>query len=256
MIGKDFAASARRGGPATFFPGGGMADTPNDPGRLMHRSVPEALARSLRHEIGDFLQKVYASVAILKDRLPADRQMERGVLVRLFSRAEACRRVLDTAHDFACPITLECQPVDLAQVAAAALAAARDRHPDLDWAAEGPGRVLVTADPRRARQMADLLLANSAESSAHRVRFRTAPGPGGPGGLWRVSDDGPGVAPDSAEFLFRPFFTSRPGHCGLGLALTRKLAELHGGRARAENLPGGGFQVEIHFPAEPPPEAP
>ena len=34
------------------------------------RPMPEALARTLRHEIGDFLQKVYASVAILQTRLP------------------------------------------------------------------------------------------------------------------------------------------------------------------------------------------
>ena len=44
-----------------------MADVLQE-GRTPARSLPEALVRTLRHEVGDLLQKVYASVAILKDR--------------------------------------------------------------------------------------------------------------------------------------------------------------------------------------------
>ena len=40
------------------------------------QTVPEAIVRTLRHEVGDLLQTVYAAVAILKERLPADCQTE------------------------------------------------------------------------------------------------------------------------------------------------------------------------------------
>jgi len=50
-------------------------------GRPRPQTVPEAIVRTLRHEVGDLLQTVYAAVAILKDRLPAECQTERRILI-------------------------------------------------------------------------------------------------------------------------------------------------------------------------------
>jgi two-component system nitrogen regulation sensor histidine kinase NtrY len=53
----------------------------------------------------------------------------------------------------------------------------------------------------------------------------------------RVLDDGPGIAnPDN---LFVPFFTTKPGGSGVGLALSRQIAEAHGGTLSLENRVGG-----------------
>src|SRR5262249_10743250 len=140
-----------------------MAEREVESGRPPQRSLPEALVRSLRHEVGDLLQKVYATVAILRERLPADKELEQGVLARLRSRGEICRRVLDTAHDFICAVSLDLQPVDLALVARQATGWFRERYPQLAWAVEGPETAPATADPRRAAQIAELLLTNACE---------------------------------------------------------------------------------------------
>jgi signal transduction histidine kinase len=198
------------------------------------------------------LQKVYATVAILKERLRPDQEMERGVLLRMGSRAETCRRILDTAHDFVCPITLNLQPVDLAQVANQVAAALRERHPNLTWTTEKSGAIWGNADPRRAIQIAELLAANAGEAAQSRVVIRTTTGPQAGEVEWNFIDDGPGIKPDQAELLFTPFFTTKAGHSGLGLALARKLVLLHSGRIMAGNLPTSGFQTLVIFPAEPP----
>jgi signal transduction histidine kinase len=45
-----------------------------------------------------------------------------------------------------------------------------------------------------------------------------------------VQDSGPGVPADARERLFRPFFTTKPGGNGLGLAVALRTVEEHGGR--------------------------
>src|SRR4051812_23192703 len=117
-----------------------------DPGR----GFPEGLARTLRHELGDFLQKVYASVAILQARLPAEMTVEREVLTRLKAGAEGCKRLVDAVQDFLSPVTLSTETVDLAEVARNLTAVARGRHPKLEIVAEADGPAPAPADLRRA----------------------------------------------------------------------------------------------------------
>src|SRR5262245_23193224 len=50
------------------------------PAQKVAQNLPEALARTLRHEVGDLLQTVYATVAILQERLPREWSLERRVL--------------------------------------------------------------------------------------------------------------------------------------------------------------------------------
>jgi len=63
-----------------------------------------------------------------------------------------------------------------------------------------------------------------------------------------VSDQGPGIDPDMLPSLFRPFFTTKSSGSGLGLAMVKRIAQAHGGSARAETQPEGGARFEICLP--------
>ncbi len=210
------------------------------------RPFNEAMARTLRHEVGDFLNKVYATVAILQYRLPADMTLERDVISRLRQRAEDCKILLDVFQDYLCPLRLACEPVDLAALAARLAESARPKHPDVEIHLEATAEPTPAADPQRVAQIGESLLANACESGARHVVFRTAEADGM--AVWSISDDGPGVPSEDADRLFEPFFTMRAGHAGLGLALTRKLVELHGGQVLAGNKAEGGFEVSVRLP--------
>jgi len=72
-------------------------------------------------------------------------------------------------------------------------------------------------------------------------------------GAWvelRIADEGPGL-PDSAN-LFVPFFTTKPSGSGIGLVLSRQIAEAHGGSLTLENRTDTtGCLARLRLPLQP-----
>lgn len=63
-----------------------------------------------------------------------------------------------------------------------------------------------------------------------------------------VADDGPGIAPHLLEQLSTPFFTTRVGGTGLGLAVSRHWVARHGGTLRIDSEPGRGTRARVALP--------
>jgi signal transduction histidine kinase len=73
------------------------------------------------------------------------------------------------------------------------------------------------------------------------------------GALLIVEDAGPGVPPALRETIFQPFrqgprVASHAPGLGVGLALVRVFAQLHGGRVWVEERQGGGASFRVHLP--------
>jgi signal transduction histidine kinase len=72
-----------------------------------------------------------------------------------------------------------------------------------------------------------------------------------------VTDTGIGIAPEDHEAVFEEFrqvgkdYTRKAEGTGLGLALTRKFVELHGGKIRVKSEPGKGATFTFTLPLEP-----
>jgi two-component system, NtrC family, sensor kinase len=67
-----------------------------------------------------------------------------------------------------------------------------------------------------------------------------------------VTDSGPGIATDVLPRIFEPFFSTKEGGTGLGLALTQQIIHEHGGRIAVDSGPGRGTTFVVRLPGEPP----
>jgi two-component system sensor histidine kinase PrrB len=132
--------------------------------------------------------------------------------------------------------------LDLADLADAAVADARRRHPDVDFELDAPPEAHAGGDPAGLRAALDNLLENAARHGARTVRVRVEPH------RLIVDDDGPGIPPADRERVFERFArgarATAPGS-GLGLAIVAQQAELHGGRAHATGSPLGGARLVL-----------
>ena len=63
-----------------------------------------------------------------------------------------------------------------------------------------------------------------------------------------IDDDGPGIAPERRESVFRPFESGAAGGTGLGLTIARDIVRAHGGDIVLENSPLGGLRARLRLP--------
>jgi signal transduction histidine kinase len=65
----------------------------------------------------------------------------------------------------------------------------------------------------------------------------------------RITDTGPGMDTETASRVFEPFFTRKAKGIGLGLPVTKRIVEKHGGSIFAESAPGEGTTFLLTLPA-------
>jgi two-component system nitrogen regulation sensor histidine kinase NtrY len=212
----------------------------SDVGRVLRQEEREAwqrLIRVLSHEINNSLtpiQSISRSLLDLMDHPPApdrDEDLGQGLAV-IASRAEALGRFMRSYARLARLPPPRKRPVDVRELMERAV---RLETRGAIRLVEGPPTV-VHADPDQLDQVLINLLANAAEAAAET-------GGGVEAGwdadarsvtLW-IRDEGPGIG--GSANLFVPFFTTKPSGSGIGLVLSRQIAEAHGGTLHLADRP-------------------
>jgi signal transduction histidine kinase len=141
------------------------------------------------------------------------------------------------------------EPVDLAELTSAAVAATRSGDPNGHVQLITDGPVRITGD-RDALLRAVRNLLDNAFAVADTVVVEIAHTASGP--TVSVTDDGPGVPADQRERIFEPFVRLPPsprGGTGLGLAIVRRTIESHGGTVTCDPSPAGGARFTLRLPA-------
>jgi signal transduction histidine kinase len=158
------------------------------------------------------------------------------------SRIEAGRIALSVA---------DCDLRDLAREAVELFADASPRHA-VELAAP-PEPLRARCDPARVAQVLNNLLSNAIKYSPAGGNVVVSATREGDLAVLAVADEGIGVDLEDRERIFEPFRRGAsardlPG-AGLGLSISRRIAEAHGGRIEFANRPGGGSVFRLCLPA-------
>jgi two-component system nitrogen regulation sensor histidine kinase NtrY len=221
--------------------------------REEERQAWQRLIRVLGHELNNSLAPIRSLAdslgqLVIRQPRPSDweEDMRRGLNV-IASRSESLSRFLEAYGRLARLPAPQPQRVELGPLLRR-VAGLEQRVPVT--VRDGPD-VEVHADPVQLEQVVINLLRNAAEASVDSADRRVelgwdAPPASGQVEVW-VDDTGPGLA-DTGN-LFVPFFTTKPQGSGIGLVLSRQIAEAHGGSLVLENRrPGPGCRARLRLP--------
>jgi two-component system, NtrC family, sensor histidine kinase HydH len=153
---------------------------------------------------------------------------------------------------FARPEGFAPEPTDLGEVAEAAIAETERAYPGLAVRRSGEFRPVGGSAVLLRRALVNLLR-NAVEATPEARRadpdgIEVAGGGGAGQATLSVGDRGPGVDAAARERIFLPFYSSKPGGSGFGLAIVARIAALHGGTVDVTDRPGGGAVFTLRLP--------
>jgi signal transduction histidine kinase len=222
------------------------------------------LASAVAHEIRNPLNYVGLSVDHLQASFrPADPQR-----VAEFDRSvdqikEEMRRVNSLVTeflDFGRPPRLKIQACRseeiLQEVLRLTTPRAEQQKVAMDLQVE-PGLPSLRADPEGLRTCFLNLVTNGIQAMPRGGALEVRADNAVPGlARFRVRDSGVGIAARDLERIFEPYFSTKEAGVGLGLAITQRIVQDHGGRIEVSSLPGGGTEFQILLPVDGPAAGP
>jgi PAS domain S-box-containing protein len=219
----------------------------------------EYLSR-MSHELRTPLNAIlgFAQLLELEDLTDEQRENLHYILSAARHLLELINEVLDIASIEAGRLALSLEPVAVADVVAETVSLMRplaDQHQVLLVSPPVACQVHVLGDRQRLKQILLNLLSNAVKYNRQGGTVQLECGPGVDGRLRvAVADTGPGIPPEVIDQLFVPFErlggeqTGIEG-AGLGLPLSKRLAEAMGGTLEVATTPGQGSRFWVELPA-------
>ena len=210
------------------------------------------LTAGLAHELRNPLGTIKASSDVLVARLresPNDVALELAGYIS--SEVDRTNSLITRFLEFARPMNLRLAPTDLNALVDRAVAEITRERPaanNLIHKNFAPDVPPLEVDAELLERVAVNLVRNALDASPEgatvTVRTRAA---GGVAEL-AVLDRGEGVPEDIREQIFNPFFTTKASGIGLGLAISAKIVDEHGGQITLETDPGRGSTFIVRLP--------
>jgi two-component system, NtrC family, sensor histidine kinase HydH len=216
------------------------------------------LAAGVAHEIRNPLTSINLLIQTSR-RDPAAGGLSTEDLELIEHEIQRLERSVQTFLDYARPPKLQRSACDLVALIRRTLSLVRGRaegqNVELQFA-EPAVPMVLDVDAEQLQQVLVNLVLNALDAMPNGGKLEMAATFNQAKGVEIiVSDTGPGVAPEVRSRLFEPFATDKETGLGLGLVVSRRIVEDHGGTITEEGGLGGGARFAVRLPARPPAEA-
>lgn len=210
------------------------------------------LSSMVAHEVRNPLQSL--SLLATLARTEADDKEREALLTSIETEIHVLEGVVQRFLRSSGPLQISRSASDLVELVHKAMGVAspqaKNRQVNLELIA--PARLPMTLDPSLVRRALENLMLNA-------IEFSGAEPPGvvkveiarkGRAVTITVDDNGPGVPEDERDRVFKPYYSSKAGGTGLGLALVKQVFQAHGGTVRCEDSPLGGARFSATLPID------
>ena len=219
------------------------------------------MSGGLAHDLNNLLTAVTGNLSLIKAYGKDDRKISAKV-AQTEKAIDRARQMLSRLLDFARieePQVVRTDVETVAREAAEIIAAGHGCA--LEWRI-APDLPEIDIDPGQIGQVLQNLVTNAAQAMGGgtveigikaTIITRESDLPLMPGDYLEISvrDFGPGIEPERMEHVFEPYFTTKEGGRGLGLAISYAMVRKHGGIIRAANHEDGGAVFSIYLPIPP-----
>ncbi len=223
--------------------------------------VKDDFVASVSHELRTPLTAIMGFLDLVLDERDAISPEVRQNLDVVKRNSERLLRLvsdlLSTAQAAEGHMTLEVQRTDLSELVELALADLAPRASDIGVLLRRslPSGLVAQVDSVRIRQLVDNLVSNAIKYTPSGGEVTVRLEPDGSDVLLEVTDTGIGISPADQSRLFSRFFRTRDAETlaiqgiGLGLAITKSIAEAHGGTIQVKSQVGAGTTFLVRLPA-------
>jgi signal transduction histidine kinase len=211
----------------------------------------EGIAARLAHEVKNPLAAIRGMSAHLCGQATDDKTRERLAIVQ--NEAERLQQIVDGFLSFSRGLEdlkiEKTRPHEVAKEIAALLEMSA-AEAGITLEVKGNPELTLNADRRKLRQALLNFVLNAIQASpaGSTVKIEIAKSSDGAAHI-EVQDHGSGMSPEVMERIKRPYFSTKKGGAGLGVAIARGLVEQHGGTLRYESAAGKGTRVHLDLPA-------
>jgi signal transduction histidine kinase len=211
----------------------------------------EGVAARLAHEVKNPLAAIKGLSTHMARNAADPKTAERLAIVA--AEADRLQSIVDGFLSFSRGLDdLNIAPVKPHEVARelGVLLETRAEEAGVQIVVSGDEALVLDADARKLRQALLNLVLNAIQASPRGSAVRVAVASACEGVRITVRDDGVGMTPEVLDRIRKPYFTTKEGGTGLGLAVARGLVEQHGGNLDLKSSPGKGTTVTLTLPTK------
>jgi hypothetical protein len=209
------------------------------------------LTGGVAHEIKNPLNSIALHLELLRARVLPEVPSASGEIEIIAEEISRLDRVVRTFLDYTKPVELQTEDIDLRELATelARLVRPEATRSDIHLEVQVPDDpVPVRGDRDLLRQAALNVVRNGIEATPKGGTLTVTLRQDEEEAVLSVKDTGPGIPAEDRDRIFELYYSTKEGGSGIGLAMTFRAVQLHGGSISVDSEPGAGSVFHLRLP--------